>query len=202
MQLFTDQQSIQLGLSTEERQYFSGLFQRTDQGNKGRILGQEAAQLFKRSRLTDQILATVSTLTYIHPHAVYVMQIWQRADSEQTGSLSPAGFCRAMRMISLAQQQRPILDGEESRPQALPKLESLESFMNNPQTMSGGLMNSAVNTANVTTDLGPLQPTAEERQRFSDLFNRSAKQGLLDGQAARQLFIKSNLPPETLAQIW
>lgn len=110
-------------------------------------------------------------------------------------------------MISLAQQQRPMLDSDVLKPQPLAKLEGFESIMMmingyNPTTMAGASPINANNPLNESQIFSSLQPTGEERKRFSDLFNQSAKQGLLDGQTARQLFMKSNLPGDILAQIW
>ena len=47
----------------------------------------------------------------------------------------------------------------------------------------------------------PLGPA--ERERYRNMFaNTSAKDGLLDGEQARTIFLRARLPNETLGQIW
>lgn len=47
----------------------------------------------------------------------------------------------------------------------------------------------------------PIGPT--ERERYRNMFaNTGARDGLLDGEQARTIFLRARLPNETLGQIW
>ena len=47
----------------------------------------------------------------------------------------------------------------------------------------------------------PLGPA--ERERYRNMFaNTGARDGLLDGEQARTIFLRARLPNETLGQIW
>lgn len=47
----------------------------------------------------------------------------------------------------------------------------------------------------------PLGPA--ERERYRKMFaNTGARDGLLDGESARTIFLRARLPNETLGQIW
>jgi len=53
-------------------------------------------------------------------------------------------------------------------------------------------------TKNVVPPLGPA-----ERERYKNMFaNTGARDGLLDGEQARTIFLRASLPNETLGQIW
>jgi epidermal growth factor receptor substrate 15 len=52
-----------------------------------------------------------------------------------------------------------------------------------------------------TSRLPPLGPA--ERERYRNMFvNTGARDGLLDGEQARTIFLRARLPNETLGQIW
>ena len=81
-----------LHLSPEERRLFGQLFAQADSGKIGVVTGEDAVKFFEKTRLSSDILG----------------EIWQVADSENRGLLTPAGFGIVLRLIGYAQAGRPI----------------------------------------------------------------------------------------------
>jgi hypothetical protein len=59
----------------------------------------------------------------------------------------------------------------------------------------------APSTPTPANRIPPLGPA--ERERYRNMFaNTGARDGLLDGEQARTIFLRARLPNETLGQIW
>lgn len=76
-----------LHLTTEERRVFGQLFAQADTGKIGVVTGENAVQFFEKTHLSPETLG----------------EIWQIADEENRGLLTPAGFGIVLRLIGYAQ---------------------------------------------------------------------------------------------------
>ena len=108
-------------------------------------------------------------------------QIWSIADSDNNGFLTPNTFSVALRLIARAQRGESVSPAVVNTPGA-------------PPTYNGAIL---------------AQPEAhdailpEDRARFSRIFAMSGpRNGLLSGENAKVIFLKSKLPYETLGSIW
>ena len=81
-----------LHLSPEERRYFGQLFSAADTDKLGVVTGEVAVKFFEKTRLSSDVLG----------------EIWQLADTENRGLLTPAGFGIVLRLIGYAQAGRQV----------------------------------------------------------------------------------------------
>ena len=81
-----------LHLSPEERRYFGQLFSAADTDKLGVVTGEVAVKFFEKTRLSPDVLG----------------EIWQIADTENRGLLTPAGFGIVLRLIGYAQAGRQV----------------------------------------------------------------------------------------------
>lgn len=81
-----------LHLTSEEKRYFSQLFSAADTDKLGVVTGEVAVKFFEKTRLPSDILG----------------EIWQIADTENRGLLTPSGFGIVLRLIGYAQGGRQI----------------------------------------------------------------------------------------------
>ena len=81
-----------LHLSPEERRYFGQLFSAADTDKLGVVTGEVAVKFFEKTRLSSDVLG----------------EIWQIADTENRGLLTPAGFGIVLRLIGYAQSGRQV----------------------------------------------------------------------------------------------
>lgn len=81
-----------LHLTPEERRYFGQLFSSADTDKLGVVTGETAVKFFEKTRLSSDVLG----------------EIWQIADTENRGLLTPAGFGIVLRLIGYAQAGRQV----------------------------------------------------------------------------------------------
>lgn len=79
-----------LNLTPEEKRVYYQLFQTADKTNLGVVTGEVAVSFFERTGLPPDVLG----------------QIWQIADTENRGLLTPSGFGIVLRLIGHAQGGR------------------------------------------------------------------------------------------------
>ncbi|RKP39486.1 hypothetical protein BJ085DRAFT_15098, partial [Dimargaris cristalligena] len=185
-----------------ESSFFQRLFQQVDTTHRGHITGQEAVPFFTRSQLPAATLG----------------EIWELADQDRKGALGPSGFSIALKLIALAQKGErptlanlnqvvplPLFEGITPDPPAASRPEgpvtSARSTTASPSPFS------AADTRASARSLTPSQSSEilseTERNKYRRLFqNCHPKDGLLDGESARQVLMKSKLSVETLGQIW
>ena len=89
-QIFLEQPNLHL--SPEERRYFGQLFSSADTDKLGVVTGEIAVKFFEKTRLSSDVLG----------------EIWQIADTENRGLLTPVGFGVVLRLIGYAQAGRPV----------------------------------------------------------------------------------------------
>lgn len=136
-------------------------------------------------------------------------EIWQIADTENRGLLTPPGFGIVLRLIGYAQAGRSVSADLALQPGGpLPKFDGIPA----PSTPSP-----SPSSANFA---GPLRPqnsgagapagpirvpplTPDKVNQFSSLFEESgAQNGVLSGDTAKQIFERAQLPNEILGRIW
>lgn len=114
-------------------------------------------------------------------------QIWSIADSSNNGFLTPNAFAVALRLIARAQRGESIGESEVQIPGAPPVYEGAGA----PAASGAPAAGSEV----------PITP--EDKARFSRIFATvGPTNGLLSGDQAKEVFMKSKLPFSKLGAIW
>ncbi|OBT87565.1 hypothetical protein VE02_03772 [Pseudogymnoascus sp. 03VT05] len=175
-----------LNLTPEEVRVFGQLFREADSENIGVVTGEVAVTFFEKTRLEPQVLGV----------------IWNIADKENRGLLTPTGFSIVLRLIGHAQAGRDPTAELAFRPGPIPKFD-------------GGIAGGAVPPPPQGPPPGPLQPqtsgnpirvpplTPDKVQQYAALFEKSgAQDGILGGEQAKQIFERAGLPNEVLGRIW
>ncbi|RXW24903.1 hypothetical protein EST38_g952 [Candolleomyces aberdarensis] len=153
------------------------VFQYADPQKLGVVTGEAAVKIFDGSKLSPAVLA----------------EIWGLADDENNGWLSKKGVAKAVRLIGWAQQGRKLSVELLDKPGPLAKIEGINSVAQQNTGMS--LPKSPL----------PLFPvlTQQDREKYTNIFNRAGPvNGLLSGEKARDIFLKSRLPNDQLLQVW
>ncbi|KAH0558338.1 hypothetical protein GP486_005001 [Trichoglossum hirsutum] len=175
-----------LNLTPEEDRTFRRLFQLADTENIGVVTGEVAVKFFEKSGLLPRVLGEVGEKTALPAYA----DIWQIADTDNRGLLTPNGFGVALRLIGQVQNGQTPTAELALRPGPLPKFEGLTGF---PQPQGGG----------VPPPVRVPALTPDKVAEFSLLFERSGPQGdVLPGEQAKQIFERARLPIEVLGRIW
>ncbi|KAI8638865.1 hypothetical protein BD408DRAFT_422384 [Parasitella parasitica] len=157
-------------LSPKESEYFTQLFDFVSKQQKGIVTGAEAVRFFATSGVPTQILS----------------EIWEAADRDKGGYLTPETFSIALKLIACAQH------GKEADTNVLSTVVPL------PQFDVAVVPSPVVPNASAATPITPA-----EREKYAGIFKvHQPANGVLDGDTAREVFIKSKLPMETLSQIW
>ncbi|KAK4186226.1 hypothetical protein QBC35DRAFT_554421 [Podospora australis] len=178
-----------LNLAPEEKRVYGQLFRAADTESVGVVTGEVAVKFFEKTRLDSRVLG----------------EIWQIADRENRGFLTPAGFGIVLRLIGHAQagrepsaelalQQGPIprFDGFTPTPAPIPPPPPPAQL--GAQTTGG--------SAPGPIRIPPLTP--DKVAQYAGLFERQPLQNgsMLPGDAAKSIFEKSGLPNEVLGRIW
>ncbi|EFP80618.2 uncharacterized protein PGTG_06574 [Puccinia graminis f. sp. tritici CRL 75-36-700-3] len=178
-----------LQLSSEERLAYPYLFSKADTDQIGVLVGEKAVAFFAHSNLPPTILG----------------EIWQLADQDNAGFLTRQQFDIALRLIGKAQRGLPVNEQAISSPGPLCVLKGFSvPGLPSPSTPP------APRPPN-STPLGISEPVQdplytignEDKLKYSSMFIKAGpRDGLLDGDKARDIFIRSKLSFEKLGQIW
>ena len=112
-----------LNLTSEEKRAYGPLFKAADRENVGVVTGEVAAKFFERSGLDPRVLGKVRpvqppTRRSVEPALQAAAaadlpssnaQIWEIADTENRGFLTPAGFGVVLRLIAHVQNGREAI---------------------------------------------------------------------------------------------
>ncbi|SPO31268.1 related to EDE1 protein involved in endocytosis [Ustilago trichophora] len=170
-----------IALSPVERSAFAHLFNLADPERTGIVTGDAAVSFFAKSKLPPAILG----------------QIWAMADSANNGFLTPPSFSIALRLIAHAQRGETITEASIKRPGPPPTMEGV----NLPLTAQ--LTGSQSASAAATNMPGVIEIKPEDRARYTRIFaNSGPVGGLIDGDRAKEIFVKSKLPFDKLGAIW
>ncbi|CAL1703992.1 unnamed protein product [Somion occarium] len=121
-------------------------------------------------------------------------EIWRIANVEENDMLSRQCVGVAVRLVGHVQNNPGVKVDETlvNEPAPLPKIQGLE-----PSAGASGYDEAGPST----TPLPPLTP--QDRNKFLKIFfNAHPHNGMVPGDHARELFMKSRLPIDILAQIW
>ncbi|WVQ80854.1 hypothetical protein IAT38_002961 [Cryptococcus sp. DSM 104549] len=179
--------------SPQEKQYYDQLFAFIDKQNTGILPGQDAYPFLTSSNLPTTTLG----------------EVWALADQDNNGFLTKEAWYKAARLIGWM-QKGGVAAVEESlatKPGPLPTFDQGPRPPVQPQ-LTGQPPLSAHNTGagsvfapSAPAALPPLSPA--DRAKFTRLFaNAGPSNGLVQGDKARDVFVKSGLSYEKLGQIW
>ncbi|KAH9810975.1 hypothetical protein DFH28DRAFT_983376 [Melampsora americana] len=177
-----------VNLTPDERIAYAYLFTKADTEQIGVLVGEKAVAFFSHSKLPPTILG----------------EIWQLADQDNAGFLTRPQFDIALRLIGKAQRGIPVNSAAISTPGPLCRLEGFIipgiAVPSSPLPSVSSI--SATKTASSVQDPLYIIPEADKTKYVRMFMNAGPKDGLLDGEKARDIFIKSQLSFEKLGQIW
>ncbi|PWN20582.1 hypothetical protein BCV69DRAFT_299065 [Microstroma glucosiphilum] len=170
-----------LQLSPPERLAFAHYFSLADPSNSGIVQGSAAVPFFAKARLAPAVLG----------------QIWSIADSTNNGFLTAPTFSVALRLIGHAQRGETPDEVLISKPGPPPILEGIQL----PNLPPAGTPLSPQRTGSAQTPGIEIKP--DDRARYTRIFATAGPSGgLLDGEKAKDIFVKSKLPFDKLGAIW
>ncbi|GJD01909.1 UBA/TS-N domain-containing protein [Colletotrichum higginsianum] len=176
-----------LNLTPEEKRLYGQLFRQADTESVGVVTGETAVKFFEKTRLDSRVLG----------------EIWQIADKENRGFLTPAGFGLVLRLIGHAQAGREPTTEIALQPGPLPRFDGIPppAGLASPTAPPAAALQ-AQGTGGGPIRIPPLTP--EKVNQYAGLFERQPLQAgnLLPGDAAKSIFEKSGLPTEVLGRIW
>ncbi|TFY74438.1 hypothetical protein EWM64_g9574 [Hericium alpestre] len=155
----------------------NSIFDKNDPQKFNIITGDIAVGVFAGAELSSTVLG----------------EIWSLADDENNGFLTRKGVAIAVRLVGWAQ------NGEHVSKELIYKPGPLAVLNGYPHSK---LPDAVVSSPKLSASgLPPL--TTEDRAKFDRLFQGCGPvNGLLSGDKARDVFVKSKLPVDTLSQIW
>ncbi|OLN92228.1 putative calcium-binding protein [Colletotrichum chlorophyti] len=176
-----------LNLSPEEKRVYGQLFRQADTDSVGVVTGETAVKFFEKTRLDSRVLG----------------EIWQIADKENRGFLTPAGFGLVLRLIGHAQAGREPTPEIALQQGPLPRFDgiTLPAGVTSPTPPPAAALQ-AQGTGGGPIRIPPLTP--DKVNQYAALFERQTLQAgnLLPGDQAKSIFEKSGLPIEVLGRIW
>ncbi|KAL9034501.1 MAG: hypothetical protein Q9214_007016, partial [Letrouitia sp. 1 TL-2023] len=126
-------------------------------------------------------------------------EIWQIADTENRGLLTPTGFGQVLRLIGYAQAGRQVTPELALKPGGpLPKFDGIPGPAGPPPNQATAPIQPQTSGP---IRVPPLLP--DKVAQYSSLFEGSgAQDGLLPGETAKQIFERAQLSNEVLGRIW
>ncbi|KAJ7470374.1 hypothetical protein FB451DRAFT_1253535 [Mycena latifolia] len=153
------------------------IFAHADPQKLGALTGEVAVKVFGGANLPPTVLG----------------EIWQIADESNNGWLSQKGVAMAVRLMGHAQKGEKVSPALLTKPGPLPTIAGIT-----PLVAQG---TGASRAKSPQPSLPPFTP--QDKSKFHALFLKSGPvDGLLSGEKAQEIFIKSKLPNETLGLIW
>ncbi|KAI2467789.1 hypothetical protein F4781DRAFT_297585 [Annulohypoxylon bovei var. microspora] len=173
-----------LVLSPEEKRVYGQLFREADIEGAGIVTGDVAVKFFEKTRLDSRVLG----------------EIWQVADNENRGFLTPVGFGLVLRLIGHAQAGREPTPEMAMQQGPLPRFDGINISAAPVPPAHPPLQ--AQGTGSGPIRIPPLSP--EKVVQYATVFEKQSLQngGILPGDQAKSIFEKSGLPNEVLGRIW
>ncbi|CAO3614590.1 unnamed protein product [Mucor hiemalis] len=163
-------------LTPQESKYFLQLFKNVSKYQEGIVTGGEAVRFFATSGVPNEILS----------------EIWEFADRDKVGYLTPETFAIALKLIACAQHGKEVTEPILATVVPLPQFDGVAPspiISNNTPSISNA------STATLITNA--------EREKYANIFKvHQPVNGVLDANTAKSVFLKSKLPMDTLSQIW
>ncbi|TFK42793.1 hypothetical protein BDQ12DRAFT_676809 [Crucibulum laeve] len=155
----------------------SQIFAQSDPQKLGVLTGDVAVRVFTGAKLPSTVLG----------------EIWNIADEDNKGWLPKRGVAIAVRLIGHAQNGEKVTTALLNKPGPLPVIEGVSTVSQHNTGMSV--------PKSPPPGFPPLTP--QDKAKFNNLFAKSGpSNGLLTGEKARDIFVKSKLPNDKLLQIW
>ncbi|KAI0340680.1 hypothetical protein BDW22DRAFT_391777 [Trametopsis cervina] len=168
--------------SPQEVALVNQIFTQTDSQKIGVVTGEAAVKVFGGSKLSPAVLA----------------EIWNLADEDNKGVLTRKDVAVAIRLLGHAQRGERITEALIHKPGAPPSIEGLNAPLSGQLT---GRSAARSPPPGPSSALPPLTP--QDKTKFTKLFlGYGPQNGLLPGDKARDVFVKSKLPVDKLSQIW
>ncbi|KAG0252355.1 hypothetical protein DFQ27_008138 [Actinomortierella ambigua] len=172
----------EITLTPREKQVYGTLWLAADVDGNGFITGADAVPFFAKSGLSPQILG----------------QIWVLADVDNKGVLNQQGFSIAVKLIAHAQTGKTPSSALINVDAPLPRFEGLTGAGDTPSATPAAPASSSAVSGSADPPI-----SAEDKAKYGSMFlSCGPVGGLLDGEKAREVFLKSKLPVEKLGQIW
>ncbi|KAJ7756806.1 hypothetical protein DFH07DRAFT_958946 [Mycena maculata] len=167
--------------NTQELALTAQIFAHADPQKLGALTGEVAVRVFGGANLPPTVLG----------------EIWQIADESNNGWLSQKGVAMAVRLMGHAQKGEKVSTALLNKPGPLPTITGITPIA--PQSTGASAASRAKSPG--PSALPPFTPA--DKAKFHTMFLRSGPvDGLLSGEKAQDVFIKSKLPTETLGLIW
>ncbi|TDL27224.1 hypothetical protein BD410DRAFT_739994 [Rickenella mellea] len=170
--------------TTAELALVSQVFAAADTQKLGIITGDAAVKIFAGAKLSPTVLG----------------EVWAIADKENNGFLTRKGVAIALRLIGHAQNGQPVRESFLDKPAPLAHLEGISKAPSTTPSFSSSPVPKSPPPAG-TSAFPPLTP--QDKTKFARIFAGSGPvNGVLGGDKAKDIFIKSKLPVDKLSQIW
>lgn len=168
-----------LSLTPAETQAFAKLFAMADPGNTGVLSGDHAVRFFEG----------------FHLPTITLGEIWSIADNQNEGYLTRPAFDVALRLIARAQRGESVSEQVVHVPGAPPTYEGVSYGAPAASAPSGAPQPSHGASSSLISP--------EDKARFARIFAMvGPTNGVLSGQHAKDVFMKSKLPYAKLGEIW
>ncbi|EFY95686.1 EH domain protein [Metarhizium robertsii] len=174
-----------LNLSPEEKRVYAQLFRQADAEGAGFVTGDAVVALAEKTRLRNDQCQT----------------IWQIADSEDRGFLTPTGFSVFLRLIGHAQAGREPTAELALQQGPIPRFEGLwtSPALGSPTSSSPAPLQAQASGGAVRIPY----LTPDKVSEYAAIFERLPLQaGRLHVEQARLIFEKFGLPKETIRDFW
>lgn len=126
--------------------------------------------------------------------------IWSLADKDNNGFLTAPSFSIALRLIAHAQRGEPANEAAIHKPGAPPNFKGVTLPSQTTANSNSTFIPSNTNASNNPNYI-PISPA--DRSRYMRIFaNSNPRGGLIDGDKAKEIFVKSKLPFDKLGAIW
>ncbi|KAF9792085.1 hypothetical protein BJ322DRAFT_10672 [Thelephora terrestris] len=159
------------------------IFEKCDPKKLGIITGDTAVGVFNGTKLSPTVLG----------------EVWAAADSENNGFLTRKGVSIALRLMGHAQRGEPLSEALLSKPGLPPNIEGFSLPI--LQQHTGSSAGRAKSPPPVVSSVPPLTP--QDKAKFMKIFyGCNPVNGILKGEKASEVFVKSKLPVDKLSQIW
>ncbi|KAF9532422.1 hypothetical protein CPB83DRAFT_807813 [Crepidotus variabilis] len=156
----------------------SQLFAKADPQKLGVLTGDVAVRIFGGAKLAPITLG----------------EIWNIADEDNHGWLSKKNVAVAVRLIGWAQKGEKLSKSLLNKPGPLAVIEGINTVAQN---------NTGVSSPRSPPPQNFPVLAIQDRSKFQTMFIKAgAVNGILSGDKARDLFLKSKLPHEQLMKIW
>lgn len=154
------------------------IFTQADTQKIGILTGDVAVKVFQGAKLTPTVLG----------------EIWNIADDDNNGFLTKKGVSIAVRLMGHAQKGQKVDKSLVNKPGPLANIEGVQTPLI-PQGTGASIPKSP------PPSLPPLTP--QDKAKFTRIFQGCGPvNGLLSGDKARNVFVKSKLSVDKLSQIW